>query len=126
MLAQAAGRRRRSRRRTSTQSRSGRRPQWLSFEPLEGRRLLAITDPLLGLTAVYSQADPANAARFGNAVTSDECVKDSDQDDLVMTANGPPTVVNPIDDVTVDEDAANTVIDLGPVFTDPDLGWATR
>ena len=41
-----------------------------------------------------------------------------------MTANGPPTVVNPIDDVTVDEDAANTVIDLGPVFGDPD--WDGR
>ncbi len=34
----------------------------------------------------------------------------------------PPAVAVPLSDVTVAEDAADTVIGLGPVFTDPDLG----
>jgi len=38
----------------------------------------------------------------------------------VNAVNDPPTVANPITDVTVDEDAANTVIDLTDVFTDVD------
>ena len=38
----------------------------------------------------------------------------------VNAINDPPTVLNPIADVTVDEDADNTVIDLTNVFTDTD------
>jgi hypothetical protein len=44
-------------------------------------------------------------------------------DTLVVTVNpvdDAPTVLNPITDVNVDEDAANTVIDLTNVFTDID------
>ncbi|MBD2624769.1 putative Ig domain-containing protein, partial [Microcystis flos-aquae FACHB-1344] len=38
----------------------------------------------------------------------------------VGAVDNPPTVLNPITDVNVDEDAANTVIDLTNVFTDID------
>ncbi|QGZ90884.1 Ig-like domain-containing protein [Microcystis aeruginosa] len=44
-------------------------------------------------------------------------------DTFVITVNpvdDAPTVLNPITDVNVDEDAANTVIDLTNVFTDID------
>ncbi|MCA2667804.1 MAG: calcium-binding protein, partial [Microcystis sp. M114S2] len=40
--------------------------------------------------------------------------------------DNPPTVLNPITDVNVDEDAANTVIDLTPVFSDPDGDLITK
>ncbi|MDP6635435.1 MAG: lamin tail domain-containing protein, partial [Phycisphaerae bacterium] len=36
--------------------------------------------------------------------------------------NNAPVVVNPITDVTVDEDASDTVVDLSTTFDDPDLG----
>ncbi|MCA2813573.1 MAG: hypothetical protein IM477_13910, partial [Microcystis sp. M090S1] len=38
----------------------------------------------------------------------------------VGAVDNPPTVINPITDVNVDEDAANTVIDLTNIFTDVD------
>ncbi|MCY2991905.1 MAG: M28 family peptidase, partial [Planctomycetota bacterium] len=40
---------------------------------------------------------------------------------FTSAANLAPVVVQPIHDVSVDEDAVSTVIDLGPVFNDPDL-----
>jgi hypothetical protein len=40
----------------------------------------------------------------------------------VTNTNDAPTVVNPLSDVTVAEDAASTVIDLSTVFADPDAG----
>ena len=47
---------------------------------------------------------------------------EDDATDVALTFNNdPPIVVGPVDDVTVDEDAADTVIDLGVVFDDPDL-----
>ncbi|MCZ8356871.1 MAG: hypothetical protein O9350_03135, partial [Microcystis sp. LE19-388.1G] len=50
---------------------------------------------------------------------------ESNEDDNVYAhaldiVDNPPTVLNPITDVNVDEDAANTVIDLTNVFTDID------
>ncbi|MCP4344379.1 MAG: hypothetical protein GY795_02510, partial [Desulfobacterales bacterium] len=38
----------------------------------------------------------------------------------VNSADDAPTVANPLSDVTVDEDAADTVVNLGAVFTDAD------
>ncbi|WP_346304804.1 calcium-binding protein, partial [Microcystis sp. M38BS1] len=40
--------------------------------------------------------------------------------------DNPPTVLNPITDVNVDEDAANTVIDITTVFSDPDGDAITK
>ena len=42
-------------------------------------------------------------------------------DAVRLIDNAAPVVADPIDDVTVAEDAADTVLDLGPVFADPDL-----
>jgi len=50
-------------------------------------------------------------------------------DTFVITVNpvdDAPIVLNPITDVNVDEDAANTVIDLTPVFSDPDGDVITK
>jgi Ca2+-binding RTX toxin-like protein len=50
-------------------------------------------------------------------------------DTFVITVNpvdDAPTVLNPITDVNVDEDAANTVIDLTNVFSDPDGDVITK
>jgi hypothetical protein len=41
---------------------------------------------------------------------------------VLAPPNDPPFVVNPITDVTVDEDASDTVVDLSTTFDDPDLG----
>ncbi len=40
----------------------------------------------------------------------------------ILTLNESPVVVEPLPDLSVDEDAPNTLLDLGPVFTDPDIG----
>ena len=56
---------------------------------------------------------------------------ESNEDDNVYAhaldiVDNPPTVLNPITDVNVDEDAANTVIDLTNVFSDPDGDIITK
>ncbi|WP_430015870.1 hypothetical protein RVR34_10125 [Microcystis aeruginosa FBCC-A68] len=56
---------------------------------------------------------------------------ESNEDDNVYAhaldiVDNPPTVLNPITDVNVDEDAANTVIDLTNVFSDPDGDVITK
>ncbi|MCZ8226657.1 MAG: Ig-like domain-containing protein, partial [Microcystis sp. LE19-84.1B] len=44
----------------------------------------------------------------------------------VGAVDNPPIVLNPITDVNVDEDAANTVIDITTVFSDPDGDAITK
>ncbi|MCZ8190805.1 MAG: calcium-binding protein, partial [Microcystis sp. LE19-338.1B] len=56
---------------------------------------------------------------------------ESNEDDNVYAhaldiVDNPPTVLNPITDVNVDEDAANTVIDITTVFSDPDGDAITK
>ncbi|MDB9444753.1 CARDB domain-containing protein [Anabaena sp. CS-542/02] len=55
-------------------------------------------------TVTLTSGEIATDIDFGNQVIPDE----------------PPTVLNPISDITVDEDADNTIIDLSNVFTDVD------
>ncbi|MFB2737342.1 ELWxxDGT repeat protein, partial [Umezakia ovalisporum] len=52
-------------------------------------------------------------------LTSGEIATDIDFGNQII-ADEPPTVLNPISDITVDEDAENTIIDLSNVFTDVD------
>lgn len=56
----------------------------------------------------YSSVDPDGAADTATVSI------------LVKAVNDAPTVANPIDDITVDEDAANQTIDLSNVFADID------
>ncbi len=97
-------------------------------------------DPALITKAVQANSNPTlvNATIEGNTLTLDYQPNQNGtanitirgtsggqtvDDQFVVTVNSvndPPTVANPIADVTVDEDAANTVIDLTDVFEDTD------
>ena len=70
------------------------------------------------LTLQFSPNQSGSALVVIRAIDSDGQFAESEFDVTVAPANRPPTVRSPIDDVTVDEDADDTVIDLNFVFTD--------
>lgn len=84
-------------------------PGWLSFAP--GPRIFSGT--------------PANEDRGTHSIkvtaTDQSGVDESDIFDIVVdNVDDPPQVINPINDVAVDEDADDVFIDLSGVFIDPD------
>ncbi len=80
-----------------------------------------------GQTSLTVQLDATSAGAYSGELSF--ATNDTDENpfnftvsgDVTGSTNSPPVVVNPIADVTVDEDSANTTIDLSSVFDDPDL-----
>jgi len=81
-----------------------------------------------GQTSLIVQLDATSAGAYSGELSF--ATNDPDENPFNFTitgavtssTNGPPVVAAAIADVTVDEDSANTVIDLTSVFDDPDLG----
>ncbi|NCR09221.1 MAG: hypothetical protein GPI95_13180 [Microcystis aeruginosa LG13-11] len=87
-------------------------PNWLSFNGATRTFNGIPTQDSAGLLNLIVTATDTAQAKVSNSFTL--TILDS------QPVDHPPTVANPINYVTVDEDAANTVIDLTNVFTDID------